>query len=158
MNDTIIVKICSRSISSGNNNSKGIKIIFKPRGTKGILVQADKQKIYQVIFNLLTNAVKFTKKEIGGAISITADTSANKGEVIVMVKDTGSGIAAHILPRLFSKFTIDSSEGIGLGLYISKSIVEAHGGRIWAENNTNNNDILKGHDGGGATFAFSLPM
>jgi signal transduction histidine kinase len=148
----------NNSISSGNN-SKGIKIIFKPRGKKGILVQADRQKIYQVIFNLLTNAVKFTKKEIGGAISITADTSANKGEVIVMVKDTGSGIAAHILPRLFSKFTTDSSEGIGLGLYISKSIVEAHGGRIWAENNTNNDDnILNGHDGGGATFAFSLPM
>jgi len=147
----------NNSISnSNNNNNKDIKIFFKPRGAKEILVQADKQKIYQVIFNLLTNAVKFTKKEKEGAISITTDTNANKGEVIVSVKDTGSGIAAHILPRLFSKFTTDSSEGIGLGLYISKSIVEAHGGRIWAKNN-NNNDTLKGYEIGGATFAFSLP-
>jgi signal transduction histidine kinase len=146
----------NNSISNSNNNNKDIKIIFKPRGAKEILVQADKQKIYQVIFNLLTNAVKFTKKEKEGAISITTDTNANKGEVIVSVKDTGSGISAHILPRLFSKFTTDSSEGIGLGLYISKSIVEAHGGRIWAKNN-NNNDTLKGYEIGGATFAFSLP-
>ena len=143
----------NNSISNSNNNE--IKIIFKPRGAKEILIEADKQKIYQVIFNLVTNAVKFTKKEKEGAISITTDTNANKGEVIVSVKDTGSGITAHILPRLFSKFATDSSEGIGLGLYISKSIVEAHGGRIWAENN--NNDTLKGHDIGGATFAFSLP-
>jgi signal transduction histidine kinase len=150
------IMMISNSRNNSINNSKGINIIFKPRGTKGILVQADEQKIYQVIFNLLTNAVKFTKKERGGAISITTDKTANKGEVIVRVKEIGSGIAAHILPRLLSKFATDSSEGIGLGLYISKSIVEAHGGRIWAENNKNNNDILKGHDGGGSTFAFSL--
>lgn len=144
----------NNNIDNNNNNNNNIKIIFESKRTKDIFVKADKQKIYQVISNLLTNAVKFTKKEKEkGTISITTDTTRNKGEVIVKVKDTGSGIPAHILPRLFSKFATDSSEGIGLGLYISKSIIESHGGRIWAENNYNS---LKGQKG--ATFAFSLPI
>ena len=67
---------------------------------------------------------------------------------MVSIKDTGRGIAYDILPRLFSKFATTSPKGTGLGLYISKNIVEAHGGRIWAENNI---------DGKGATFYFSLP-
>jgi signal transduction histidine kinase len=66
----------------------------------------------------------------------------------VSIKDNGEGIDPSILPKLFTKFATSSSEGIGLGLYISKNIVEAHGGRIWAENNP---------DGKGATFAFTLP-
>jgi two-component system, OmpR family, sensor histidine kinase VicK len=69
--------------------------------------------------------------------------------VIVSVKDTGSGIDSEILPRLFSKFASKSSKGTGLGLFISKSIIEAHDGKIWAENNS---------DGKGATFSFSLPI
>jgi two-component system sensor histidine kinase VicK len=72
-----------------------------------------------------------------------------KEVVVVSVKDTGSGIHAEIMPKLFSKFASKSFSGTGLGLYISKSIVEAHGGKIWAENNT---------DGKGATFSFSLPL
>jgi signal transduction histidine kinase len=68
------------------------------------------------------------------------------------VKDTGEGIDQEIFPRLFSKFTTtskSSNDGIGLGLFISKAIVEAHGGKIWAENNSN---------GKGSTFTFSLPI
>jgi two-component system sensor histidine kinase VicK len=157
----IKIKDASNNSNSNSNSSSSIyddniKIIFKPKGAKDVPVEADKQKIYQVISNLLINAVKFTKE---GTISITTDTTADKGgeEVIVKVKDTGSCIPAHILPRLSSKFATGSSEGIGLGLYISKGIVEAHGGRMWAENNSNN-DTLKGPKGvGGATFAFSLP-
>jgi signal transduction histidine kinase len=70
-------------------------------------------------------------------------------EVIVSVKDTGEGIDPEIFSRLFTKFTTSSVTGTGLGLFISKSIVEAHGGKIWAQNNS---------DGIGATFYFSLPL
>jgi signal transduction histidine kinase len=70
-------------------------------------------------------------------------------EVLVSIKDPGTGIDSEILPRLFTKFVSKSVAGTGLGLFISKSIVEAHGGRMWAENNT---------DGNGATFYFSLPL
>ena len=68
---------------------------------------------------------------------------------IISIKDTGTGIDPEILPKLFSKFASRSFQGTGLGLFISKSIIEAHGGRIWAENNAN---------GKGATFTFSLPL
>ena len=68
--------------------------------------------------------------------------------ILVSVRDTGAGIDPEILSRLFTKFATKSFEGTGLGLYISKSIVEAHGGKIWAQNNP---------DGNGATFSFSLP-
>ena len=73
----------------------------------------------------------------------------NNTEVTITVKDTGAGINPEILPRLFTKFATKSDIGTGLGLYISKGIVEAHGGKIWAENNTGSN---------GATFAFTLPV
>lgn len=75
--------------------------------------------------------------------------AANNDEVTVSIKDTGHGIDSEILPRLFTKFATKSNTGTGLGLYISKNIIEAHSGRIWAENNT---------DAKGATFYFSLPL
>ncbi len=116
--------------------------------------------IQQVILNLLRNAIKYVKE--GGIITIMTQVSTQKkveadarkkegeGErsAVVKVKDNGSGIDTRILPRLFTKFATTSLEGVGLGLYISKRIVEAHDGRIWAENNSN---------GKGATFAFVLP-
>ncbi len=68
---------------------------------------------------------------------------------MVSIKDTGTGIDPEILPRLFTKFATKSVAGTGLGLFISKSIIEAHGGRMWAENNP---------DGKGATFYVSLPL
>jgi signal transduction histidine kinase len=111
---------------------------------KKILVQADRMRINQVLSNLLSNAVKFTKQ---GTVYISADNE--DGQVIVSVKDTGSGIDPEIMSRLFTKFTSKSQTGTGLGLFISKSIVEAHNGRIWAENNK---------DSKGATFTFRLPL
>ncbi|MGB8034761.1 MAG: HAMP domain-containing sensor histidine kinase, partial [Nitrososphaeraceae archaeon] len=118
------------------------------------LVQADKHRINQVISNLISNSVKFTTKEGGGTISIKIkrddDNNHNNKAMIVSIKDAGTGIDSEILPRLFTKFATKSDSGTGLGLFISKSIVEAHGGRIWAENN------LDGEKG--ATFYFSLSL
>ena len=121
-------------------DDSNIKFEYSPRK---ILVEADRMRISQVLSNLLSNAVKFTKQ---GTVYISADNK--DGQLIVSVKDTGSGIDPEIISRLFTKFTTKSQTGTGLGLFISKSIIEAHGGRIWAENNK---------DGKGATFTFRLP-
>jgi signal transduction histidine kinase len=126
-------------------------------------VRADRYRINQVISNLVSNSIKFTEK--GGTISVEImrtgngkncnkcddDNNNNNNAVTVRLKDTGTGIDAEIMPRLFSKFATksDTGTGIGLGLYISKSIIESHGGKIWAENNS---------DGKGATFSFNLPV
>jgi signal transduction histidine kinase len=130
-----------------NNNSNAVSILFEPK--QDVFVEADKVRIYEVISNLLKNAIQFTKE---GTITITAATEKidyNNDEAIVSIKDTGTGIDPKILPRLFTKFATKSVAGTGLGLFISKSIIEAHGGRIWAQNNP---------DGRGATFYFSLPL
>jgi signal transduction histidine kinase len=122
-------------------DDSNIKFEYSPRK---LLVEADRMRISQVLSNLLSNAVKFTKQ---GTVYISADNK--DGQLIVSVKDTGSGIDPEIMSRLFTKFTTKSQTGTGLGLFISKSIIEAHGGRIWAENNK---------DGKGATFTFRLPL
>jgi two-component system, OmpR family, sensor histidine kinase VicK len=109
---------------------------------KVVLVYADKGRIIQVISNLISNAFNFTKK---GFVTITK--RIEDGSVVVSVRDTGSGIDPQILPRLFTKFTTRSERGTGLGLYICKKIIEAHGGKIWGQNNVDQ----------GATFSFSLP-
>ena len=107
----------------------------------------------QVILNLLDNAVKFTQ-DSGGTITIILEKKENEfnnnaHHVIISIKDTGKGIDPGIFPRLFTKFASKSEKGTGLGLFICKGIIEAHGGKIWAKNNT---------DGKGATFSFSLPI
>jgi signal transduction histidine kinase len=136
-----------------NRNNHFIDIIFKPKSIeKDIFVFADKLRIYQVISNLLNNALKFTDKAGGGKILISALEDKKDNKVIVLVKDEGTGIDSKIMPSLFNKFVTKSENGIGLGLYISKSIIEAHDGNIWAENNHYNNEIK------GATFYFSLPL
>jgi signal transduction histidine kinase len=117
----------------------------KGKEGKQIFVEADRERITQVVWNLLTNAMKFTKDGM-----ITVSTRVTGREVIVTVRDTGEGIDPKIQPRLFSKFATSSIQGTGLGLYISKSIVEAHGGSMWAENKRDRR--------GGATFYFSLPV
>jgi two-component system, OmpR family, sensor histidine kinase VicK len=133
-----------------------------------IFVNVDKERITQVLYNLLENAVKFCKDNSTVSVVVWKqnrgdDEEVNNGkgkdrrqqqkqlieEVIIKIQDTGAGIHPDILPRLFTKFATKSLTGTGLGLYISKSIVEAHGGKIWAQNNL---------DGNGATFAFSLPL
>jgi signal transduction histidine kinase len=137
-----------------NNNAVKLTFETERKEGNGVFIKADKIRIYEVISNLLKNAIKFTKE---GTISITTEEKKKKkktgkgGEVIVKIKDTGIGLPSNILPNLFSKFATGSpfKRGIGLGLFISKSIVEAHGGRIWAQTNP---------DGKGATFAFNLPL
>ena len=123
-----------------------------------IFVEADKDRIIQVLSNLLSNAIKFTDQ---GKISINLfeknddnneENGGGRKEVIVSVTDTGSGIDSEIFTRLFSKFASKSYQGTGLGLFICKSIIQAHGGRIWAENNNISED-----KSGGATITFSLP-
>ena len=99
----------------------------------------------------LRNAIKFTRD---GTILVKAKTNkggkeANLDEVIVTVKDTGTGIDPEIFPRLCSMFVSKSNEDTGLGLFISKSIIEAHGGKMWAENNK---------DGIGARFSFKISI
>ena len=128
-----------------------IKLSYRP---KDIFVEADRIRITQVIYNLLNNAIKFIQE--GG--SITINTEKEDNHILVFVKDTGTGIDPEILPQLFSKFTSKSFQGTGLGLFISKGIIEAHGGRIWAENNNNNynNSIADAKEG--STFYFTLPI
>jgi two-component system sensor histidine kinase VicK len=122
-----------------------IRLSFSDNMDKNVVVEGDKERITQVVSNLLSNAIKFTDK--GGEISLSIKRDTH--QVIVSVKDNGQGINPEIYARLFTKFATNSSMGTGLGLYISKSIVEAHGGKMWAENNS---------DGKGATFTFSLPI
>jgi two-component system, OmpR family, sensor histidine kinase VicK len=115
------------------------------RSKEGIIIEADKGRINQVISNLLSNAIKFT-----GEGTVTAAAVPNNDEIVVSITDTGPGIDSEILPKLFMKFATKSTAGTGLGLFISKSIIEAHGGRIWGKNNY--------PEGKGATFGFSLPL
>ena len=112
-----------------------------------VFIQADKGRLNQVLSNLISNAIKFTRE---GSIIVNVKKEEKENKVVIVsVKDTGIGIHPEVLPRLFQKFATKSYQGTGLGLYISKSIVEAHGGKMWAESNT---------DGGGAVFFFTLPM
>jgi signal transduction histidine kinase len=132
-----------------DDNSTNLEILYDKtsRAATEIYLEADKRRISQVIYNLLHNAIKFTNE---GSITISVKRKDDDNKVIVVsVNDTGKGIDPEILPRLFTKFATKSVAGTGLGLFISKSIVEAHGGKIWAQNNP---------DGIGATFYFSLPL
>jgi signal transduction histidine kinase len=134
------VKISGKSIEISYFH----KQIQDAQQKKDLIVDADKDRILQVLSNLLSNALKFTKE---GSIAVTTEKVEN--EVIVKVEDSGSGIDREIFPNLFERCVSKSEKGTGLGLFISKNITLAHGGRIWAENNP---------DGIGAMFAFSLPI
>ncbi len=138
-----------QDFSTQLRDDTGIKLDYRSNGD--VWVTADKNRIIQVTSNLLTNAIKFTKAgEI--LVQLTKGKSKNiadNNQVIVSVKDEGPGIEPSIIPRLFTKFVSKSDKGTGLGLFIPKSIIDGHGGRIWAENNDN---------GKGATFAFALPF
>jgi signal transduction histidine kinase len=133
-----------------------VKLLFYP-SKEILLVEADKERIAGVISNLLSNAIKFTKK---GEIFVSSEkeSNSNKPYALVTVKDTGAGIDPEILSKIFSKFITKSFEGLGLGLYISKNIVETHGGKIWAENNNNNNNKKNMNGNSGAIFYFTLPL
>jgi signal transduction histidine kinase len=125
------------------NDSGKLRVVFyQPKNP--VYVSADKTRLYQVIANLLNNAIKFTKE---GTISINVEDKENS-QVTISVKDTGAGISPEIASRLFTKFVTTSDAGTGLGLYLSKSIVDAHGGKMWAQNNPGKV---------GATFGFTFP-
>lgn len=138
---------------NNNNNKKKVELLYR-RDKIGkhhqIIVEADRGRIIQVLTNLLNNALKFTDEgQIIVSIYQSNDDNENRNEVTVEVVDSGSGIDNEMYPKLFSKFATKSHQGTGLGLFISKSIIEAHGGRIWAKNNTGRR---------GATFGFTLPI
>jgi signal transduction histidine kinase len=166
----IILEVLELIIGSTYNkdddedNDDRLKVIYEP---KDIFIDADKDRIVQVVSNLVNNAVKFIKSKEENddqdkekerrrerRITIVTQKAVQRGgeednKLFVSIIDNGEGIDPEIIPRLFSKFVTKSFDGTGLGLYICKNIVEAHGGKIWAENNTN---------GKGATFSFSLPL
>ena len=143
MNDVITNMI------SGMSTTTSIKLEYSH--SQDIFVRADRERITQVINNLLNNAIKFTKKgTISTSLEKNKEQHGDKEYIVVGVKDTGQGIDSEILPNLFTKFATKSqTRGTGLGLFISKNIIEAHDGKIWAQNNNN---------GIGATFTFSLPI
>ena len=114
------------------------------------LIEADRDRISQVISNLLSNALKFTNENDTIDVTIEKKDTGSIGGVSVSIKDTGTGIDPEIFPRLFTKFATKTYRGTGLGLFICKSIVEAHAGKIWAKNNGNGKK--------GATFAFNIPL
>lgn len=148
LNDIIISCISdikAQIISSDPDQLENISIDYVQ---KDVFIFADKNRITQVIFNLLSNSVKFTEK---GSISISVELGNDihgNNYVTTSIRDTGHGIDPEIIPRLFTKFASKSFEGTGLGLFISKSIIIAHGGKIWAENNVDS----------GATFYFRIPQ
>lgn len=144
-----VIQTVINDFENGNKleRNKNVKIFFNPKDS--IIVYVDKDRILQVLSNLLNNALKFTKH---GTVMINInldDDNENNKAVKVTIQDTGVGITQELMPNLFSKFVTSSYNGTGLGLFISKGIIEAHGGRIWAENNSN---------GVGASFSFSLPI
>ena len=140
----IILNILEEYEGRYNKKKNDLKIVFTPKDD--FFVEADKGRVMQVISNLMNNAIKFTLK---GTITVTTKKKDENNEIIISIKDTGCGIDPEIMPRLFSKFATKSQTGTGLGLFVSQNIVEAHGGKIWAENNS---------DGRGCTFSFSLPL
>lgn len=159
VNDVIINAIDDLVLSSEFN--KGVQLLYQPRN---VFIEADKGRISQVVSNILDNAFKFTKQR-SGSISINIEKrdkrfgnidgiGGNSQEVEICIRDNGDGIDPEILPALFDKFTSKSPQGTGLGLYISKSIIEAHGGKIWAANNS---DIYSENKKGAALY-FTLPI
>jgi signal transduction histidine kinase len=135
------------------NNTDDKSIKFECLSSDEVcVIFADKDRISQAISNIIGNAVKFVSDN--GTISVEIskrkiNSDLNRNIVVVSIKDNGSGIDSEMLDKLFNKFTTKSFQGTGLGLYLTKSIIEAHGGHIWAENNKNEK---------GATFSFSLPL
>jgi signal transduction histidine kinase/CheY-like chemotaxis protein len=145
LNEIIMNVLADHKKEEGDNKQRKIKLANFSNNAN-IIVNADAERLTQVISNLLSNAIKFTWE---GEISVNITTDDTDQQVIVSVTDSGQGIDPEILPRLFTKFATKSIVGTGLGLYISKRIIESHGGKIWAENNS---------DGIGATFSFTLSL
>jgi signal transduction histidine kinase len=144
----LIVEVV-KNFESSIRKDKQVNFLYN--NSKECYVYADKQRIAQVISNLLDNSIKFIFNKRGGLISITVEQKKEDGidVIIVCIKDNGEGIHPEIFPRLFTKFATKSFYGTGLGLYICKNIIKMHSGRIWAQNNKDSN---------GASFLFSIPL
>lgn len=158
----------SNDRATANSSENQVRIVYHPK-IDPIPVYADKIRLFEVLSNLLNNAIKFSEgnpiniivekvtNNVGHEknprnqtfVSSSVDDNTSSEMVVVSIIDRGKGIDKDILPRLFTKFATKSNQGTGLGLYITKSIIEAHKGRIWAQNNK---------DGKGSTFSFSLPL
>ena len=153
LNLNILISEVLKDYVNKQKNQQKVEIVYDFKNKEDIIVEADRDRLSQVIHNLLDNALKFTTTQNQQMIFVIIDKKKEgkeEKEVIVSVKDTGEGISDKILPKLFTKFaTSDPTTGTGLGLYICKNIIEAHGGRIWAENNS---------DEKGAIFSFTLPI
>jgi signal transduction histidine kinase len=151
--NNVIRDLTPKKKVNNDNTNQSVKFIFQPT-KEPIRVFADKERIYQVISNLIKNALKFIPST-DGKIEITLEKvkeiNYNKKEFVsVKIKDNGKGIDEEVLPRLFEKFASKTElGGTGLGLYLSKNIVETHGGQIWGKNNNN---------GIGAEFGFTIPL
>lgn len=139
----IIAEAVKDAKAQSNLDPDKLTITYHP---DDIFVYADRGKITQVVTNLLTNAIKFTKE---GTITIATQKDEANGFARVTISDTGSGIHSEVMPRLFQKFVTKSERGTGIGLYISKKIIDAHVGEISGKNNLG---------GPGATFAFTVPL
>ena len=152
LNLNILISEVLKDYVNKQRNQQKIKIVYALKNKEDINIEADRDRLGQVIHNLLDNALKFTTQtqQMIFVIIDKKNEGKEKEEVIVSVKDTGEGISNKILSKLFTKFaTSDPTSGTGLGLYICKNIIEAHGGRIWAENNSGEK---------GAIFSFTLPI
>ncbi|MGN6630553.1 MAG: sensor histidine kinase [Candidatus Nitrosocosmicus sp.] len=152
---TVLLSNTIDDYKKDDDDGKGkFRLSYTNINKEPLFVEADYARIIQVLSNILNNAIKFTKEgKIGGDIYITTEKKKiddNNQEVIVSIKDTGLGVDNDIFPRLFNKFATKSTKGTGLGLFICKGIIEAHGGNIWAKNNEEGEK--------GATFAFNLPL
>jgi len=148
--ENVISSLVSQYKSNIKEMGKTINLNFVIE-EKNLFIKADKGRITQVLDNLLCNAIKFTEGNAYGSITITANREDNE-RIKVITKDTGTGINEEILPRLFTKFATKSDRGTGLGLYISKKIIEAHCGKIWGKNTNNEDNRI------GAEFGFTLPI
>jgi two-component system sensor histidine kinase VicK len=155
---SITIDDYKKNIEKNDTGEGKIRLLYTDINNEPLFVEADYPRIVQVLSNILNNAVKFAKEGKveggggeGGNVYITAEKkkTGDDQEVTVRIKDTGQGIDNDMISRLFTKFATKSTNGTGLGLFICKSIIEAHGGTIWAENNK---------DDKGSTFAFTLPI
>jgi two-component system, OmpR family, sensor histidine kinase VicK len=145
----IVQDYCQQGKNSTSSGER-IAILYEPPD-EDIVVEADKERISQVMRNIIGNALEFTNE---GNVSVTLRRERQKERegkqiAVVTVRDTGCGVDPAIMSRVFEKFVTKSEKGTGLGLFVSKSIVQAHEGRIWVQNNTDGEK--------GATFYFTLP-
>jgi len=144
--DTVVLMAEAVGMFQDTAAAKGLTLVLET--AEPLLAEFDHDRVLQVLANLITNAIKFTPS--GGSIRLRGESMGSEGSVRITVRDSGGGIPSDMLEAIFDRFWQvgkDDRRGLGLGLYISRSIVEAHGGKIWAESTL----------GAGSTLCFTLP-